>query len=386
MLPKVPHRGLRFHNGAKIIGKSTDKPEKAAGLSAANLLIIIDEASGYADELWEAMEGNLAGDAKIFAISNPTKPVGWFARLWRTKEGKGWKLFTISSEETPNVKSGKRLIPGLAGLAWIKRLREKYGPDPERYRKHRIYKVRVLGEFPDSGEDTIISLANIDAGERRWSPADAKGVHELAHGSLVLGVDPARYGTDDADNPPERGFYAYRAKVLSGDLEAEQIAEETIKAGRRLKRLPQDEAITIVMDGVGEAGGGTKVALRNHPAVRSGEFRLVVSEGFRAARDTKNYTNRRTEIWFGLDEWLKQGGAIEGDAELRAEMLGPKYEFDAQRRLMAEAKPKTKKRMGKSPNRADALTLAASLTQLAVDDHPPVDDDFDDEPLGSFGL
>ena len=127
VLPKVPHRGLRFHNGAKIIGKSTDKPEKAAGLSAANLLIIIDEASGYADELWEAMEGNLAGDAKIFAISNPTKPVGWFARLWRTKEGKGWKLFTISSEETPNVKSGKRRIPGLAGLAWIKRLREKLG-------------------------------------------------------------------------------------------------------------------------------------------------------------------------------------------------------------------------------------------------------------------
>jgi hypothetical protein len=125
-LPKDPATGLHLPGGAEIVGISTKAPENLAGISGANLLFIVDEASGFPDELYEVIKGNSAGGAKIVAISNPTRTVGWFYQGFRRGTydlrpandngipSHRWRLLHISSEETPNVLANAELVPGLA--------------------------------------------------------------------------------------------------------------------------------------------------------------------------------------------------------------------------------------------------------------------------------
>ena len=48
------------------------------GLSGAELLLIVDEASGVPDEITDAIEGNLAAGGKLVLFSNPTRLSGLF--------------------------------------------------------------------------------------------------------------------------------------------------------------------------------------------------------------------------------------------------------------------------------------------------------------------
>ena len=74
-----PATGLQFENGNEIFGFSTNEPERAAGISATNILYLPDEASGILDEaVFEAMEGNMAAGAGMVMTSNPTRLSGKF--------------------------------------------------------------------------------------------------------------------------------------------------------------------------------------------------------------------------------------------------------------------------------------------------------------------
>jgi phage terminase large subunit len=372
-IPKDPRTGLEVDSGAQILGLSTDDQEKLAGVSGADLLFVIDEASGYPDELFQVIEGNAAGGAKVFAISNPTRPSGWF---FEAHQGMGdWRTYRISSEETPNVVSGERLIPGLATRGWIQRMRDKYGPD---YKSHRTYQIRVLGEFPETADAQVISLGRIEDAKNRWTSDDSQ-----AHGRLTIGVDPAWYGSDDAVVQPARPTYAYKPKVLLGAVDEDQIADAVIDSVYELRRMPLDHPVLVVVDGV-SAGAATVTALRKTKAAKRGDIVIVVNEGFRKSSSPK-YANKRTEVWFGLNDWLVIG-AIPPDSESRKELLAPRYSVDHEDRYVIEPKKRTIKRLGKSPNRADALTLAVSAMPESTEEGyegassaDPLDDYDEDE-------
>jgi hypothetical protein len=98
----------------------------------------------------------------------------------------------------------------------------------------------------------------------------------------------------------------------------------------------------------------------------------------------------RDQLWFGLTDWLKEGGALPEDNKLSAELVAPKYRFDAQRRRKVESKDEIKKRLKRSPDRADAVALfvygRGSGEDEGTDDR--VEDDFEEEAedrFGSFG-
>ena len=72
----------------------------------------------------------------------------------------------------------------------------------------------------------------------------------------------------------------------------------------------------------------------------------------------EEYSLLRDQLWFGLQKWLKDGGAIPSDPKLEAELVAPTYAFDLRTRIKAEPKEKIKERLRRSPDRADALALA----------------------------
>lgn len=374
-LPKDPLTGVTCASGAQLFGIATRRPETLQGLSGEEVFIVIDEASGFADELFAAARGNTAGGeeeedggAKILAISNPTRITGWFARAFR---GVGtWVLHHISSEDSPNVKAGKRLIRGLATRGYVESQRIDCGGDPA-YKTHPDYLVRVLGEFAESNNHKVIPMALVDGATDRWTEEDT------AHGRLVLGVDPSWYGGDDAVVMPVRGLRAYPPRVLKGEVHGDQLAAAALECVYELRRLPLDERVTIVVDGV-SAGQSTVDFLRASKAYERGDIEIVVHIGNTASTD-KRFKNRRTEVWFNAREWLKVG-QLPQIVGLREELLEPAYGYDPDTSYVLEKKKQILGRLGHSPNLADALTLAVSTTQPPAPDYLadlPEDDEDD---------
>jgi hypothetical protein len=86
------------------------------------------------------------------------------------------------------------------------------------------------------------------------------------------------------------------------------------------------------------------------------------------ADDENEYHLLRDQLWFGAQLWLKQGGILKPDDDLRTELIAPKYLFDARARRQVEAKKDIKKRLGHSCDNADALCLAVYSPNVAIGD------------------
>ena len=69
------------------------------------------------------------------------------------------------------------------------------------------------------------------------------------------------------------------------------------------------------------------------------------------------YANKRAEMWGNLRDWLKGGGALPDDPELRADLTGVEYGYTATGEIQLEKKEDMKKRGLASPDIGDALAL-----------------------------
>ena len=57
------------------VARSATKPENMQGFHETNMLFVVDEASGVADPIMEAILGTLSGkNNKLLLCGNPTKP------------------------------------------------------------------------------------------------------------------------------------------------------------------------------------------------------------------------------------------------------------------------------------------------------------------------
>lgn len=374
-MPRDPATGIEFSNGSEIIGLSTNEPENLAGLSSpGGILFIIDEASGFPDALFHVIRGNTAGGAKILAISNPTLrgDCTWYPELFKSKV---WRCLRISSEETPNATSGEVIIPGLAKRSFIEEMREEYGPD---FMNHPQYKIRVLGEFAAEGDETIFRLDDVTDAQARWS-ADRD-----CHGPLCIGVDPAWTGTDACGFAAARGFHVYELKELPGRIDdPDVIARPALELADR-HRTHRDSIVTIVIDGVGE-GARVVDSCNRLAAERGARVAIVDHRGPSKAHDEDEYANRRSEVWYETEKWLRAGGDLPPGDQIRAELLSAMLTHDKEGRKAVEPKQKTKRRGAGSPNLADALTLAVTaVPPLAnLDDIPGVDEDDEEESRSS---
>lgn len=414
-LPLDPSTGLQLPDGNEIVGISTKTKENLAGFSGANLLFIIDEASGFPDDLWEVISsGNAAGGAKIFVISNPTRTSGWFYDLFRRKL-RGWVLFKVSSEMTPNVRSGQKLIPGLATREFIESMREKCGgselqSDGEpAYRKDAVYQVRVRGEFPSQGSQAVVPAALLERAVAKWKPDPQLFADEPP----VVGVDVARYGNDKTVILPVRGLYAFKPVTVL-DADGNAVAAEVIKVCYAVR--VGVGRVRVNIDGIG-VGASVVDALKTCKEVLAGWIYLVdLNVGEAADEDEVNkerhdgpprqhYFNLRSQVWFGVTEWLKAGGTVPDLDELIQELLCATYTFDLKNRKKVVAKDIMKEILGRSPDYADALCLAVysgprgRVYEVSSDSEPAagkaavgdrvrrarVIDAFDDDDDGAFG-
>ena len=141
---------------------ATEHATKMQGWHNEWLLVLLDEACGIMSQIWRTiMEGLIIDEqCKMLAIGNPTDPECEFARACfssnnELQEGHdtftsddGFNVITIAAYDTPNYKQNKRVIPGLAGRDFVKRIVKKYGENGDGTR------IRVKGLFPTRKEGT----------------------------------------------------------------------------------------------------------------------------------------------------------------------------------------------------------------------------------------
>lgn len=355
---ELARSGLKSKDFREITGFTAKEAEAVAGVSGKNLLYILDEASGIPEVIFEAIEGNRAGGARVLLTGNPTRCEGEFFRS-HTDKKEFYKTIHISSEETPNVIEGREVIPGLATREWVEEKRLEWGEDSA------LYQVRVRGNFARQDACTVIPLYMVDEAEERWYDTPAEG-------RLHVGVDVARFGDDDAVAIPRRGFKAIEVAAWNG-LSEEKLAFEVMQVVRR-HRHPREPKAAVKVD----ACGGIGIRVVHHLLAYSEEIEVIPVNVAERARLPNEFPLLRDQLWFALRDWLKAGGAIPEDSKLAAELTAPKFEFDMLQRRKVESKDHLRKRLKRSPDRADALALCVWEPGIFQPDYPDEDAEVDD--------
>jgi phage terminase large subunit len=318
-----------------IVGMSTDKRENMQGYSGPDVLYLADEASGIQDEILEAIEGNCAGGGKIVLAGNPTRTSGRYFDVFHNP-GK-WFPIHLNSETTPNVLQGEMVIPGLATRDWIEDMQAQWGIESP------LYQVHVLGNFPTQSENAVIGLGLIELAKKNHP--------EYAPPPTVFGVDVARFGDDDSVIQPLAGSYAHQAIALRS-MDGTTVAGHVMDTVARMAKGP----VTVNVDVIG-VGASVYDHLKNSD--RAKKLRITVNAINVAERATADgYSKLRDQLWFGVRDWLRDGGTFASNPKLEAELVAPVYGFDTQGRAKVESKDDIKKRLGRSPDYADALALA----------------------------
>jgi phage terminase large subunit len=230
-----PSTGYRLADGRAVFGFSTKEPERMAGISGSNLLFIVDEASGVPEQIFEAIEGNRAGGARLLMFSNPTRTSGYFFDAFHTK-AEFFERIAVSSRSTPNVVERRRVIPGLATFEWIEEKIHEWGESSP------IFQVRVEGNFPSQSPDSVIPFGLLQAAIERYDETTASGL-------LHIGVDPARFGDDESTVCPRRGKLVFPIEAFQG-LDGVQLGGKVLEVVRK-RRLSEHERPRVKVDTIG---------------------------------------------------------------------------------------------------------------------------------------
>ena len=315
------------------LGLSADGADQFQGFHSPNVFIVVDEAEGVSDEIYEAIESVMtSADPLLLLIGNPTSMEGAFRRAFH-EERSIYRTITISAMDSPNVRAGRVVLPGLTTAAWVEERKTIWGEGSPRYRS------RVLGEFPEQGEDTLIDLRHIRNSVNRRLPSDNDS------GEVVLGVDVARQGSD-------RSVILRRRGNRVEDIQTFRKLDTMELAGRVADEIREHHPARVQVDEIGW-GAGVVDRLRElgHPV-----HGVNVA---RAANYRHKYANLRSEGYCTLaDRFSQEIISIPDDQELIGELAAISHSEDNLGRRKIERKADMRSKGLPSPDKADALMLA----------------------------
>lgn len=319
---------------------SAHNTEAFAGLhnQGKRILIIFDEASTIDDLIWEVTEGALTdADTEIIWVcfGNPTRNTGRFRECFRRYKHR-WMHKQIDSRKT--AMSNKNQI-----AKWV----QDYGEDSD------FVRVRVRGIFPRASDLQLIPSD--------WTAAAMKREPTFTFSdALVCGIDIARGGADNNVVRFRRGMDARTIPKIK--IPGSETRDTTKFIARVCTAVVEQKPDAVFVDSTGVGGPIADQLRRLLPGVP------IIDVNFASAAPDSHYANMRTYIWWKMRDAIRAGLAIENSSEFDEELTSPEYTHNARDQIQLEKKDDINKRLGISPDEADALALTFSMPVMKLKD------------------
>lgn len=248
-------------------------------------------------------------------------------------------------------------------------LAELYGLDDQQlvWRRNKIEsdfrgdETKFQQEYPCSWREAFV-MANRDTYIKNAAVQWAlKADMQPSSAPLLVGIDPARYGTDRTAVVVRQGRKVRAARTYK-DKSTMEVAGLVV----RFIEAHKPAAVFIDVIGIG-AGVYDRLEELGWAGDDSDEDRRIVFPVNVAEKaiDDERYSNKRAEVWGEMKAWLdakpvdlctmSEGREISD--EWVADLTAPGYTYDSAGRLKLESKEAMRKDGRKSPDLGDALAL-----------------------------
>lgn len=360
--------------------------EAWSGFHAVHTMFVVTEATGISDDTFGAIEGNLQGDSRILLVFNPNTSVGYAAR---SQKGGRWNTFQLNSLTAPNVTERKVVIPGQVDYEWVRdkidnwcmpiRAEERteelddFEFEGRWYRPEDLFRKKVLGRFPKVSDDVLIPMQWIELAHERWRQNG--GREPLSSDHRMLGVDVAGMGRDSTCYCERKGGWVAPFESINSGGQADHMAV----SGQIINRRKFHPDMYVSIDTIGEGAGVYSRCLE----LDSSRFILSCkySEGAKGQNDREltdltgqyRFQNMRAYLFWCVRDWLNPknntGAMLPPDPQFDEEATEIRWSFRSDGRIIIEPKDDIKGRLGRSPDKFDALanTFYPIATRRGID-------------------
>ncbi len=313
-----------------------DTVGKFQGRHSPNMLVLITEAQAVDHSVFKQLRGLITSpNSRVLELGNPLINFGDYYEHC-TNPALGYNVIHLPVSESPNIKAGKELIPGMCSAIYVQEFENELkaiginpADDPE-------YQGRVLAEFPQDSIHTWIPLAKIKAAVSNWRRLKSESDDLIR----VSGLDVAGEGDDETvfsvmEGPCMLSQYPFR----------KMLTPETIGWAKSL--ITDDKVESMAIDYGFDPGVTNMLNFERLP---------IIKVLFGATSPDEKYANFGTYIWALLrDAIMTEKIGILNDPILIYQLSSRRVE----RLPDGTVKLQSKKHSGqKSPDRGDALALA----------------------------
>lgn len=285
-----------------VLAETASQPENLAGHHEQYQLVVVEEATGVKEHLWPVIFGAVSSGAVqiVLMISNPSKNTGTFANSHlKATEAVNYFRYHITLANAKRIKRG-----------WAEAMARKYG------KTSPYYKIRVLGDFADAGENQLLSLQWLEDA-RADGPLEGDGT---ARPKLRVSVDVADGGEDETVITVGRHLHS-KTQLLKQTRHSFEHSVAPIESAKAAERMflawgGDKKVDDFVVDALG-VGAGTAGWLMDQG------YRVVTFRGGEVSDDPKRWRNRRVQTHLVWRNALR-----DGTVELSQDMFDDPLDWD----------------------------------------------------------
>jgi hypothetical protein len=222
----------------------------------------------------------------------------------------------------------------------------------------------LKGDFAAGVEDDlwqVIPTAWVEAAQKRW-------MNEKPSAQSSIGVDPARGGKDKTAIALRYGDW-YELHTYPG----KETPDGPTVAGLVMGLVEGNPDINVDVIGV----GGAVVDSLHQMDFAATSLNGAIPSKATDRTGKMGFINQRAEWWWGMREALDPAFgstlALPPDPELKADLCAPRWHL-RQWKIQVEEKEEIKKRIGRSPDKGEAVIYASQVSSF---------DDMDFQRLGN---
>ena len=304
------------------------------GRHGPRMMLIFDEATGINDAVFDA------------AIATMSDPVNFAILIFNPHRRTGFALDTHFNE---------KISKDWISLHWDAEFSDRVPIDhinsiaEQKGRESDYFRVHVKGLPPKGSKESLIPYEWVYDATQRDIPESVYKDYDL-----IFGVDPSGEGKDKTVICVRQGPKIHDF-IQIGNMGTIELAEAI------LQKAEEWDCEHIYIDGIGVGAGVF------HILNESRFLRLCRNvESYRSASSDK-FRRLRDEIWWKARAKFEAGSIdLPYDAELIEQLAAVNYrEDESNGRIIVDKKKDIKKKLnGKSPDKADALVISLSSSDV----------------------